>query len=161
MDDDPSQRNPTLEATLNGTAAQPYFLGNFRSFLSQNNCAEILDFLEEAKRYRESYSSIDVQLGHLSYNSSGRPEFELSLGLWQRLLSTFVLPRSSQEIDLTSDERTYLLGLKYTIIPPPPFVIESVVARLNDRLEETMFPTFLHYGDSERHFGDTQQKPCG
>jgi hypothetical protein len=92
--------------------------------------------------YGETYASVHIQLGSLSYSSLGRPEVELLLQLWQGLISTFVLSGASQEIDLFPYERSGLLFYRYTTLPPHPSILQPVVRRLYDMIEK-MFPTFL------------------
>ncbi|OQD79183.1 hypothetical protein PENANT_c058G11464 [Penicillium antarcticum] len=93
--------------------------------------------------YYESFASAYIQLGCLSRNCSERPEVDLLLRHWQNLVSTFLLSGSPQEIDLSTEERMGILSYRITAIPPPPYVLEHVVRRLYDQIEESMFPEFL------------------
>jgi hypothetical protein len=92
--------------------------------------------------YGETYAFVHVQLGSLSYGFLGRPEVDLLLQLWQGLISTFVLPGTSQEIGLLPYERSGLLIYRDSTIPPHPSILQPVVRRLYDMIE-TIFPTFL------------------
>lgn len=146
MNLDSEPKLPALAEVLNGSAPPPYSLDNFRAFLCHNHCIGILNFLQCAKGYCEIFASVEVQIGHLSHGSSGRPEVELLWRLWRSLLSTFLLPGSSQEIDLSTNERTSLLAYRNAAIPPPPYVLEPLARRLYEHVEERMLPAFLFRG---------------
>jgi hypothetical protein len=143
MNPNPAHRLPSLGEVLNGAAKPPFTLDRFRLFLYHNHCVEILNFLESAKRYRESFASCEVQSGYLSWGSHCRPEVELLRWLWQSLLSTFILPGSSQEVDISSEERIRLLAYQSPMIPPAPCLLEPIVRRLYDQLDEEIFQAFL------------------
>ena len=143
MDLDPAPKLPTLGEVLNGTASRPYSLDDFRLFLYYNHCSQTLNFLECAKMYYESFASAYIQLSCLSRNCSERPGVDLLLRHWQNLVSKFLLSGSPQEIDLLTEEQMGILIYRITAIPPPPYVLEHVVRRLYDQIEESMFPEFL------------------
>jgi hypothetical protein len=138
-----AHRLPSLGEVLSGAAKPPFTLDRFRLFLHHNHCIEILNFLESAERYRESFASCEIQSGYLSWGSNCRPEVELLRWLWQSLLSTFILSGSSQEIDLSNEERICLLAYQSPAIPPAPCLLEPIVRRLYDQLDEEIFQAFL------------------
>lgn len=133
---------PALGEVLSGTAPPPYTLESFRLFSSYNNCIEILNFLECAKSYCEIYTSANTQLDNFSYDSSEQPEVDILHCLWETLISTFVLPGSPQEINISCAERMSLFAYNHWVAPPP-FILEPVVKRLYDQVEETIFTSFV------------------
>lgn len=147
MSDPGPPSSPTLNDLLRNSTLGTYSLECFRAFLVQNHCLELLNFLQEAEGYRESYFAVCVQLGPISHHSCERPEVEELLVLWQHLASTYILPGSSQEIDVMNYERNYL-PTGWPMTPPPPDVLDSVVRRLENLLGDDILPAFL-YNQSE------------
>lgn len=134
---------PTLSEVLHRPISGPVSLANLRVFMLQNNCIEILNFLEEAKGYRESYCAICVQLGPISHHSIQRPEVQELLILWRHLVLTYILPGSSRGIDITNHERDQFAAVSSMVIPPSPNILDSPVRRLEQLLADAIFPAFL------------------
>jgi hypothetical protein len=58
-------------------------------------------------------------------------------------MSIFILPGAPQEIDMSPSERLSLLNYRDATIPPRPAILQPVVRRLYDSIQETIFPMFL------------------
>jgi len=138
----PAHRPPSLGEVLRGITRPP-LPSDFDFIYIVNHCIEILNFLESAKRYRENFASCEVQSDYLSWRPNCLPEVELLRWPWQSFLSAFILPRSSLEVGVSTEERVRLLAYQNTVIPPAPCPPEPIVRRLYDQLGEEIFQLFL------------------
>ncbi|KAE8355724.1 hypothetical protein BDV28DRAFT_145909 [Aspergillus coremiiformis] len=125
---------PTLDKVLDDVAPYPYTLKSFREYLSQNHCLEPLDFLEEIKRYTDAYRSAE----------RSRPSKSPALLMtWQNLVSAYILPGSSYELNISTEERNSLLQYNHMSFPPSPVLIEDAVRRIAQSLESSIFLSYL------------------
>ncbi|KAE8364522.1 hypothetical protein BDV27DRAFT_128296 [Aspergillus caelatus] len=132
---------PTFDSVLNDRAPYPYSLKSFRDYVSQNHCSEPLEFLEELKRYKQRYRSA---LGLDSPRRPSRPSLTPQLLLtWRNILSVYILPGSSHELNLSSEERNSLLRYNDTSFPPAPCLIEEAVTRISQSFESSIFLPYL------------------
>lgn len=135
---------PSLEQVLTNAAPAPYTLSAFMAYLSQNHCLETLEFILEAKRYRESFSAVTRQLGEFPSSTTDGPECQHLCMLWQRLLTAYILPGSSREINVTSDVRDNILRQANLTTPPHPNVLDVAVKLTHELMEESIFMPFLN-----------------
>lgn len=133
---------PTLDDVLHDTAPWPYKLGAFRTYITQNYCAETLEFLMEANRYRESYHNVSHQLDELTPCTNSMQIHDLCM-LWRRLVSTYIVPGSPCEINLPSEARDGLFQFADATTPPPPETLDPAVRRMCNLMEESIFIPFL------------------
>ncbi|KAL5363438.1 hypothetical protein BJX96DRAFT_118904 [Aspergillus floccosus] len=131
---------PQFDDVLKGLAPYPYTLDIFKSYLSSNHCSEFLEFLMDLGEYSEKYKS--------AYGEDESPDVQRDgpkhlLGLWQRLVSVYIKPESSRELNLSGEEREELLQYMDGIIPPPPSFIEEVMKRVHESFQSSIFLTFL------------------
>lgn len=133
---------PTLDDVLDDTAPWPYKLGPFMTYITENYCAETLEFLLEAKRYRESYHNVTHQLDELTPCTVSMQNHNLCM-LWRRLVSTYIVPGSPCEINLPSEVRDCLFQFADATTPPPPETLDPAVRRMCNLMEESIFIPFL------------------
>ncbi|OGM41988.1 hypothetical protein ABOM_009511 [Aspergillus bombycis] len=132
---------PTFDNVLNDKAPYPYSLKSFRDYASQNHCSEPLEFLEELKRYKQKYRSA---LGLDGSRRSSRPSLTPQLLLaWRNILSVYITPGSSQELNLSTEERDSLLQYNDTSFPPSPCLIDEAVTRISQSFESSIFLPYL------------------
>jgi hypothetical protein len=132
---------PTFDRVLNDTAHYPYSLDSFKDYLSQNHCSESLQFLEEIRQYKQIYrSASQVDGTPLSSHSTASSQLLLT---WKHLISMYILPGSSQELNLSTEERNSLLKYTDTPVPPSPCLIDQAVKRITQSLESSVFFQFL------------------
>ncbi|KAJ5544016.1 hypothetical protein N7494_005295 [Penicillium frequentans] len=133
----------TLDEVLNNTAPPPYTLSAFMEYLSQNHCLETLEFILEAKRYREGYKSLveSAEKSIETINSSA--SINLSK-LYQLLLATYILPGAAREVNLSVNVRDALLRHKNMSTPPLPETLDPAVKSIHDLMEDSIFVSFLN-----------------
>ncbi|OOQ86469.1 hypothetical protein PEBR_21211 [Penicillium brasilianum] len=105
----------TLDDALSGQSSGPYTYNALLEFLTQGHCMETLNFISEAKSYRDLYSlySISVDSCNLIRDTT------LVAKQWKRLISTYVSPESPSQINLPDDIREQLLEPGDAILSPP------------------------------------------
>lgn len=137
---------PSLEQVLNNTAPPPYTLSAFMAYLSQNHCLETLEFTLEAKRYRETFDAVALQLGGhpSSITDTDVPECEHLRMLWRRLLTAYILPNSPREINLTSTVRDNILSQANGDPTPHYCVLDLAVKLTHELMDESIFMPFLN-----------------
>lgn len=135
---------PTLSDVTHRSVPGSYSLENLRTFMQQNRCVEILDFLQEAEGYKESYYAVFIQLGPITRHSIQRPEVQELRILWRHLALTYLSPGSSREVIVTDGEWDQFSTMSW-ILPPPPYIMNSTVERSRHTLAHTIFPAFLNY----------------
>lgn len=150
---------PTLDEVLNNTAPPPYTLSAFISYLSQNHCLETLEFILEAKRYRENFSSVEPAKDSLvtKLNNSTKDTINLSL-LYQILLETYISPGAEREVNLPVKVRDDLLRNKIISTPPLPETLDLAVRSIHDLMEDSIFVSFLN-SVSTYLYEDTSPRP--
>lgn len=135
---------PTLGNVLQGSSSGSYSLENLRIFMLQNHCLELLNFLQEAEGYKESYYAVFVQLGPITHHSLQRPEIRELVILWRHLALTYIFRGSPHEIIITDTERERFSAMSSGLFPPPPYILNSTVERIYQVLANTIFPAFLY-----------------
>lgn len=137
---------PSLEQVLNNTAPPPYTLSAFMAYLSQNHCLETLEFTLEAKRYRETYDKVALQLGGHPSSVVGPEASECQhlRMLWRRLLTAYILPNSPREINLTSSVRDNILRQANGDPTPHYRVLDLAVKLTHELMDESIFMPFLN-----------------
>ncbi|KAJ5987641.1 hypothetical protein N7522_011889 [Penicillium canescens] len=157
---------PTLDEVLNNTTPPPYTLSAFMKYLSQNHCLETLDFILEAKRYRESYKSLVESAREPTVTTNCSASINLSQ-LYQLLLKTYVLPGAPREVNLPVNVRDDLLQHKITSTPPSPETLDPAVRSIHDLMEGSIFFSFLnrpsiffHRDATLRASDQNDSRPC-
>ncbi|KAJ6041511.1 regulator of G protein signaling domain protein [Penicillium canescens] len=120
----------TLDEVLNNTAPPPYTLSAFREFLSQNHCLENLEFILEAKRYREGYKSLVESAEKSIETTNSTASINLSK-LYQLLLEAYILPGAAREVNLSVNVRDTLLRHKNMSKPPLPETLAPAVKNIH------------------------------
>ncbi|CAI7566634.1 unnamed protein product [Penicillium pancosmium] len=128
---------PTLDEVLNNTAPPPYTLSAFTSYLSHNHCLETLEFILEAKRYREKFSSFLEPAKDSIVATNHSTNINLSL-LYQILLETYIFPGAEREV------RDDLLQNKIFSTPPLPETLDLAVRSIRDLMEDSIFDAFVN-----------------
>ncbi|KAJ5343473.1 hypothetical protein N7541_008019 [Penicillium brevicompactum] len=146
----------TLDEVLNNTAPPPYTLSAFIEYLSQNHCLETLEFILEAKRYREGYKSLveSAEKSIETINSSA--SINLSK-LYQLLLATYILPGAAREVNLSVNVRDALLRHKDMSTPPLPETLEPAVKSIHNLMEDSIFVSFLNSASIVLHKDPTSK----
>jgi hypothetical protein len=135
-------QRPSLNEVLHNKAPHPYSLNSFTAHLSQRHCLEILEFILDARRYRDSYEA--TPLADESPISPDRPKSWILLELWQQLLSTYIIPGSPREINSRSNIRCDLLAYRNPEKPPAPTMLDAVEKEMLELLSHSIFPSFLN-----------------
>lgn len=137
-----SSRNPPqLDDLLKDVAPYPYTLKMFKGYLARNHCTEFLDFIMDLAEYSKMYESA---YGKKEPPISQSEESKHLISLWLGLVSVYINPGSSSELNLSGKEREQLLQYKDGIIPPPPTFIEGVVKREHESFQSSTFVSFLN-----------------
>jgi hypothetical protein len=134
---------PTLDEVLNNTAPPPYTLSAFIEYLSQNHCLETLEFILEAKRYRESYKSLVESAGESIETTNSSASINLRT-LYQLLLTTYILPGATREVNLSVNIRDALLRHKNMPTPPLPETLDPAVKSIHNLMEDSILVSFLN-----------------
>lgn len=127
-------RMPSLQEILSDSAPQPYTLGAFMAYLSQNHCLETLEFTMEADRYRTAYSQSQHTL--LDY-----PDH--ICGLWQKLIQAYIQPYGSREVNLPAHVRDRLLSLPCGPPPPMPTELDEAVKIVYELMSDSVLVPFV------------------
>ncbi|RGP69900.1 hypothetical protein FLONG3_7656 [Fusarium longipes] len=64
--------------------------------------------------------------------------------LWEDLLGTYILPNGHREVNLPSEIRTQLLGLRSSILPPYPSTLDDAVKTILESMEDSILPGFMN-----------------
>ena len=136
-------RQPTLQEVLSNIAPQPWTLGAFTVYLSQNHCLEVLEFTLDAKRYTTHYQ-VMVERDPLTPLSPATQDCEYVKMLWVKLLDAYIAPNASREVNLPSDIRDHLLSLPCTYTPPDSAELEPAVKIIYEIMDEAVLVPFLN-----------------
>lgn len=135
----PSSRT-TLEAILSNESPEPYTLNAFFDFLNLHHCLEALDFISQAKIYRDAYTLYST----LADNENIVPNSTHIKQQWECIIATYILPGSSSEINLPSYIRDPLLSLTdVTVLPPNPKRLDPAVDHIYEVLKEDALMPFI------------------
>ncbi|KAI1201615.1 regulator of G protein signaling superfamily [Nemania serpens] len=127
---------PTLDDILSNTAPQPWTLGAFMAYLSQNHCLETLEFVMDAARYRATY--LRMLQGHAYL---GRDHI---CGLWEKMIGAYILPGAPREVNIPAPVRDRLLGLTYTTSTPPnPTELDEASSIVRELMNDSVLVPFL------------------
>lgn len=129
-----ASRMPSLQEILTDSAPQPYTLGAFMAYLSQNHCLETLEFTMEADRYRLAHSQA---LHNMLDNSEHVCE------LWQKLLQAYIQPYGTREVNLPGPVRDRLLRLHCGTSPPHPSELDEAVRIVYELMSDSVLVPFL------------------
>ncbi|KAF9890276.1 hypothetical protein FE257_006190 [Aspergillus nanangensis] len=145
----PSPRHwPQFDDVLNGVSPHPYTLDEFKAYLVKNHCSEFLDFILDVRDYNEKYiSSLPVpgSIHQQQQEEEGEAEAaaEWLLTVWQRIISVYILPGSSREMNLSGEERDKLLQYADERVPPSPCSIEEAIKGIYESFRASIFIAFL------------------
>jgi hypothetical protein len=138
----PSSKDlPRFDDVLKDMAPYPYTLDIFKSYLTRNHCSEFLEFIMDLREYSEKYKSAYGQDGP---HYTQCDEAKHLVVLWRGLVSDYISPGASRELNLSHEEREELLQYMDGIIPPPPSIIEEVVKRVRESFQSSIFLLFLN-----------------
>ncbi|KAH7190856.1 RGS domain-containing protein [Fusarium oxysporum] len=116
-------------------------LNDFTAYLSKNHCLETLQFIQDALRYRAYYAEIvedkEIPWPYL------RRHYDYLQELWEDLLGTYILPSGHREVNLPSEVRTRLLGLRSSALSPHPSELDEAVKIILELMEDSILPGFL------------------
>lgn len=143
-------RMPNLHEILTDSAPQPYTLGAFMAYLSQNHCLETLEFTMEADRYRLAYSQ--SQHNFLEYGDH-------VCGLWQKLLQAYIQPYGSREVNLPAHVRDHLLSLPCGPPPPEPSELSEAVRIIYELMSDSVLVPFVESFNSQPSNPPSDDKP--
>lgn len=135
-------RMPSLHEILTDSAPQPYTLGAFMAYLSQNHCLETLEFTMEAERYR---------LAHSQSQQSFQDYGDHICGLWQKLMQAYIQPCGSREVNLPAHVRDHLLSLPYGPIPPHPSELDDAVRIIYELMSDSVLVPFVESFNAPQH----------
>lgn len=129
---------PKLDDILNDTAPYPYTLNAFITFLSQIQSLEILEFVLEARRYRQHFH-------HLLAFSEDSHQKHILRQQWQRILQSHILPGASREINIPEHVRHELLASVpgENDDPPNPVFLDPATQQMQDLLHDSILVPFL------------------
>ncbi|KAJ6161471.1 hypothetical protein N7485_009701 [Penicillium canescens] len=149
---------PTLDEVLNNTTPPPYTLNEFVKYLSKNHCLETLEFILEARRYRESYKSLVEAAGESTVTTNSSSSVNLRM-LYELLLTTYILPGAAREVNLSVNVRDALLRHKNMSTPPLPETLDPAVKNIHDLMEDSIFVSFLNSPSTFVHLDPTLKPP--
>lgn len=129
-------RMPSLQDILTDSAPQPYTLGAFMAYLSQNHCLETLEFTMEADRYRLAYM-------HSHQKNTFRDYPDHVCGLWQKLIQAYIQPYGSREVNLPAHVRDHLLTLPCGPPPPDPAELDEAVKIIYELMNDSVLVPFV------------------
>ncbi|EXK75946.1 hypothetical protein FOQG_19292 [Fusarium oxysporum f. sp. raphani 54005] len=132
------QSLPEVISNLNSDAGG---LTDFTAYLSKNHCLETLQFTQDASRYRVHYAEI-VEDKEIPWEYLRR-HYDYLQELWDDLLGTYILPSGHREINIPSEVRARLLGLRSSVLPPHPSELDDVVKIVLELMEDSILPGFL------------------
>jgi len=116
-------------------------LNDFTAYLSKNHCLETLQFIQDASRYRAYYAEIvedkEIPWAYL------RRHYDYLQELWEDLLGTYILHSGHREVNLPSEVRARLLGLRSSALPPHPSGLDEAVKIILELMEDSILPGFL------------------
>ncbi|KAI0965973.1 regulator of G protein signaling superfamily [Xylaria arbuscula] len=132
----PFLNTPTLDDILSNTAPQPWTLGAFMAYLSQNHCLETLEFIMDATRYRATHEQ--MLQGQLYVGK------DYICGLWEKIIEAYILPGSPREVNIPAPVRDRLLNLVYTIsTPPDPTELDEATRIVRELMNDSVLVPFL------------------
>ncbi|KAI1323847.1 regulator of G protein signaling superfamily [Xylariaceae sp. FL0255] len=127
---------PTLEDILRDTAPQPWTLGAFMAYLSQNHCLETLEFILDAERYRAAYNQVVQGLAYFGMDHMPT--------LWEKIMEAYIVPGAPREVNIPSPVRHHLLQLAYTTSPPiNPAELDEAVHIIRELMTDSVLVPFL------------------
>ncbi|KAH7233771.1 uncharacterized protein BKA55DRAFT_522934, partial [Fusarium redolens] len=120
-------------------------LNDFTAYLSKNHCLETFQFIQDASKYRAHYAEI-VEEKEIPWEYLRR-HYDYLQELWEDLLGTYpfedILPNGHREVNLPSEIRTRLLGLRSSALPPYPSTLDDAVKTVLELMEDSILPKFM------------------
>jgi len=128
---------PKLDDLLDDKAPYPYTLSALIAFLSKSHCLEILEFILEARRYRNSFQRVG---DHSNRRTLHRQ--------WQRILQMYIISGAQREINISNEIRNDLVATgskpaKQEDYPPDPALLDSALQEMRDLLHDSLLLPFL------------------
>lgn len=128
----------TFKDYLSHCSSKSYTTDAFLDFLIRSPCIELLDFISEAKAYRDIYRALSDPFQRIVQAPA------LAGKQWKRLMGTYILPGSPNEINLPGDIRAQLLGFAdVTVSPPNPGTLDPAVSYVYEVLTEDALIPFI------------------
>ncbi|RKK11284.1 hypothetical protein BFJ66_g16600 [Fusarium oxysporum f. sp. cepae] len=135
-----------LPEVISNLALDASRLNDFTAYLSKNHCLETFQFIQDASRYRAYYAEI-VEDKEIPWEYLRRHYYYLQ-ELWEDILGTYILPNGHREVNLPSEIRTRLLGLRSSALPPHPSGLDDAVKTVLELMEDSILPGFMESYES-------------
>ncbi|KAH7248457.1 RGS domain-containing protein [Fusarium solani] len=132
---------PSLADVISDLSPDPWRFNDFKAYLSKNHCLETLQFIQDASRYRACYA--EIVEGEQIPRVSLKRHYDYLQRLWEDLLGTYILPNGHHEVNLPSEVRTRLLGLRPSGLPPHPSELDEAVKIVHELMEDSILPGFV------------------
>jgi hypothetical protein len=145
-----------LARIISDPSAYPCAFNKLAAYLSTNHCLEILQFIQDASRYRACYAET-AKGDRIPWSSSG-PDYDNLRTLWEDLLSTYVVPNGHREVNLPCEARDWLLEFRHPDIIPHPSVLDDAIKASYELMEDSILPGFL---DSDGSLDQPRQQGLG
>lgn len=137
-----SLRRPTLREILSNKSPAPWTLAALMAYLSNNHCLETLEFTMDAGRYKKHYNKMMTKAAEQHAPPSAKDALATRT-LWERLISAYIRPNGSREVNIPSDVKDPLLKIDLTFAPPAPDLLIPAIAKVYELLEESVLVPFL------------------
>ncbi|EGU72892.1 hypothetical protein FOPG_19138 [Fusarium oxysporum f. sp. conglutinans race 2 54008] len=135
-----------LPEVISNLALDASRLNDFTAYLSKNHCLETFQFIQDASRYRAYYAEI-VEDKEIPWEYLRR-HYDYLQELWEDILGTYILPNGHREVNLPSEIRTRLLGLRSSALPPHPSGLDDAVKTVLELMEDSILPGFMESYES-------------
>ncbi|CAK7264930.1 hypothetical protein SEPCBS119000_001244 [Sporothrix epigloea] len=138
-----SANRPTLQDILANSAPPPWTLGAFMAYLSQNHCLETLEFTMEAERYQTTFTQIQHDEDQNDAAQWSQDAQDYTIGVWRRLIGTYITPLGPREVNLPGPVRDHLLALDRSRTPPEPSVLNEAIEIIYELMNDSILLSFL------------------
>jgi hypothetical protein len=132
---------PILPEVIYNLTSDASRLNDFTAYLSKNHCLETFRFIQDALRYQAHYAEI-VEHEEVPWEYLRR-HYDYLQELWEDLLGTYILPNGHREVNLPSEIRTRLLGIRSSALPPYPSGLDDAVKTVLELMEHSILPGFM------------------
>jgi hypothetical protein len=132
---------PILPEVIYNLTSDASRLNDFTAYLSKNHCLETFQFIQDALRYQAHYAEI-VEHEEIPWEYLRR-HYDYLQELWEDLLGTYILPNGHREVNLPSEIRTRLLGIRSSALPPYPSGLDDAVKTVLELMEHSILPGFM------------------
>jgi hypothetical protein len=128
----PACTRPTLDQVIRNVAPPPFTLANLAKFLHRNFCSEVLAFILDVAVYQQHYSLIQSHSGSEELLAEKKAE---AWGVWHRIIKTYIISESKNEINIPGHERERILGQQFGQELPNPTGLDVAYQMMYELLE--------------------------